>query len=159
MSRILLSAYECEPGKGSEPEVGWLWATELAAAGHEVWVITRETNREAISGELARRPRARLHFEYFDLPTWARRWKSGGRRIHFYYALWQWGAYRRARKLVAKVRFDCVQHVTFVGLRAPSFMGLLRLPFLLGPVSGGESVPARLREGMSDGAKWREAIR
>ena len=47
MSRILLSAYACEPGKGSEPEVGWMWATELAAAGHEVWVITRAANRLA----------------------------------------------------------------------------------------------------------------
>ena len=53
MSRILLSAYACEPGKGSEPEVGWLWATELADAGHEVWVITREANRHAIEMELA----------------------------------------------------------------------------------------------------------
>ena len=40
MSRILLSAYACEPGKGSEPAVGWMWATELAGLGHEVWVIT-----------------------------------------------------------------------------------------------------------------------
>jgi hypothetical protein len=28
--RILLSVYACEPGKGSEPGVGWRWAVEMA---------------------------------------------------------------------------------------------------------------------------------
>jgi glycosyltransferase involved in cell wall biosynthesis len=159
MSHILLSAYACEPGKGSEPEVGWLWATELADAGHDVWVITRETNRAAIELEPACRPRPRLHFTYYDLPRWARRWKRDARGVHLYYALWQWGAYRLARRLTREIRFDCVHHVTFVGLRAPSFMGLLGLPFFLGPVSGGETVPRRLRVGMTAAAQWKERIR
>ena len=159
MSRILLSAYACEPRKGSEPEVGWLWATELADAGHDVWVITRETNRRSIEMELARRQRPRLRFAYYDLPPWARGWKRGARGIHLYYALWQWGAYCTARRLTRMTAFDCVHHVTFVGLRAPSFMGRLGLPFFLGPVSGGESVPQALRMGMTHGAQWRELVR
>ena len=156
MSRILLSAYACEPGKGSEPEVGWLWATELADAGHEVWVITRQANRHAIEMNLGDQPRPRLHFVFYDLPAWARRWKRGARGVHLYYALWQWGAYRVAKRLTREINFDCVHHVTFVGMRAPSFMGLLGLPFFLGPVSGGESVPERCVTGMTRGAKWRE---
>jgi glycosyltransferase involved in cell wall biosynthesis len=159
MSRILLSAYACEPGKGSEPEVGWLWATELAAAGHEVWAITREANRPAIESEMARRRRPRLDFAYYDLPHWARRWKRGERGVHVYYALWQWGAYLTAKRLTSQSNFDCVHHVTFVGLRAPSFMGLLGLPLFLGPVSGGETVPKLLRAGMTRKAKWREWVR
>ncbi|HEY4899804.1 MAG TPA: glycosyltransferase family 4 protein [Terriglobales bacterium] len=159
MSRILLSAYACEPGKGSEPEVGWLWATELAASGHEVWVITRETNRPAIEMELASRQRPKLHFTYYDLPPWARRWKRGARGVHLYYALWQWEAYRVARQLTREINFDCVHHVTFVGVRGPSFMGRLGLPFILGPVSGGECVPKALRAGMTRPAKWRESVR
>ena len=159
MSRILLSAYACEPGKGSEAEVGWMWATELEAAGHEVWVITREANRSAIEGEPKADSRVGLHFVYYDLPRPVRKWKRGGRGVHWYYALWQWGAYRLARRLTKTVRFDCVQHVTFVGLRAPSFMGRLGLPFVLGPVSGGECVPPLLRKGLSNNARLREAVR
>src|SRR5450755_1014907 len=159
MSRILLSAYACEPGKGSEPEVGWLWATELADAGHEVWVITRQANRPAIETQLASRQRPRLHFTYYDLPPWARKWKRGSRGVHLYYALWQWGAYRAARRLTRKTNFDCVHHVTFVSVRGPCFMGRLGLPFILGPVSGGESVPKALRAGMTRAAKLRESVR
>jgi glycosyltransferase involved in cell wall biosynthesis len=159
MARILLSAYACEPGKGSEPEVGWMWATELAAAGHEVWVITRAANREVIETSGVARRLSALHFVYYDLPAWLRRWKRGNRGVHWYYALWQWGAYRMARQLTKRLRFDCVQHVTFVGLRAPSFMGLLGVPFVLGPVSGGECVPRRLRSGMSRAAWLQEWTR
>jgi glycosyltransferase involved in cell wall biosynthesis len=159
MSRILLSAYACEPGKGSEPEVGWLWATELGDAGHEVWVITREANRDAIEMELRVSDRPRLHFIYYDLPKWARGWKRGARGVYLYYAMWQWGAYRVARHLTRTIAFDCVHHVTFVGVRAPSFMGLLGLRFILGPVSGGESVPRALRVGMTRAARWRELVR
>ena len=46
--KILLSAYACEPNKGSEPEVGWKWATTLSELGHEVYVITRSNNKETI---------------------------------------------------------------------------------------------------------------
>lgn len=159
MARILLSAYACEPGKGSEPAVGWMWATELSAAGYEVWVITRAANRAAIESELRQRQRPGLHFEYYDLPGWVLRWKRQAHGIYWYYALWQWGAYRMARQLMTTVSFDCVHHVTFVGMRGPSFMGRLGLPFYLGPVSGGERVPATFRAGMSRAARWREAIR
>ena len=45
---VLLSAYACEPGQGSEPEVGWQWALNLAKF-HEVTVITRANNREGLA--------------------------------------------------------------------------------------------------------------
>ena len=67
MARILLSAYACEPGRGSEPALGWGWATELARSGHQVWVLTRADNRPAIERDaLAADPN--LNFVYFDLP-------------------------------------------------------------------------------------------
>jgi glycosyltransferase involved in cell wall biosynthesis len=142
---VLLSAYACEPGKGSEPGVGWHWARELAGRGHRVSVITRANNREAIETELRQRPQPNLRFLYYDLPRWARWWKKGGRGIRLYYTLWQWGAYRRARRLAREIRLDCVHHITFGGFHLPTFMGRLNLPFVLGPVGGGERAPLALR--------------
>ena len=89
--RILLSAYACEPNKGSEPGIGWRWALGLAHAGHEVWVITRANNAGAIEHALAGRRNAGLQFIYYDLPGWARGWKRGARGVRTYYVLWEWG--------------------------------------------------------------------
>lgn len=141
--RVLLSAYACEPGLGSEAAVGWGWASHLAGV-HDVHVITRESNRKRIEHELTHRAIPNLHVHYFDLPPWLRRWKKGNRGVHLYYLLWQYGAYRRARKLARDFGFDVVHHVTFVSARFPSFMGRLGIPFVFGPVAGGEAAPAAL---------------
>lgn len=144
--RILLSAYACEPDKGSEPGVGWHWAIELAKIGHEVWVITRANNRPSIEKALQTDPIKNLHFRYYDLPAWARWWKKGTRGVHLYYLLWQWGAFRLARSFTGQVSFDYVHHITFGVFREPSFMAFLGKPFIFGPVGGGERAPYALRK-------------
>jgi len=143
--RVLLSAYACEHGKGSEPGVGWHWATELARLGHEVEVITRANNRASIEKAMADAPITGLYFHYYDLPSWMKWWKRGNRGIQLYYFLWQYGAYRLAKRLTHKMRFTLVHHLTFGGFRQPSFMGRLGLPFVIGPIGGGEVTPVLLR--------------
>ena len=54
--KILLSADHCQPNIGSEWRRGWMWATTLAASGHEVWVITRQGYRRAIEDAMAAHP-------------------------------------------------------------------------------------------------------
>ncbi len=144
---ILLSAYACEPGKGSEPGIGWQWAMNLAALGHRIWIITRANNREAIESAMAVSGLRNVTFLYYDLPAWMRKWKKGGRGVHLYYLLWQWGAYRVARRLLTRVPIDVVHHITFGVYRHPSFMAFLGVPFVFGPVGGGERAPWALRKG------------
>jgi hypothetical protein len=143
--KILLSAYACEPGKGSEPGIGWHWALEIARLGHEVHILTRSNNVQAIQRGLAELDGLRLTVHGYDLPTWARWWKKGMRGVRLYYVLWQWGAYRHARRLHSTLRFDLVHHITFGVFRHPSFMGRLGIPFVFGPIGGGESTPPGLR--------------
>lgn len=143
---ILLSAYACEPGRGSEPGVGWRWAIELARLGHRVRVITRTNNREPIEAALTGCASGDLQFIYYDLPAWARCWKRGARGVHLYYLLWQFGAFRVAKRLTRQTRFDRVHHITFGVFRHPSFMAFLGVPFVFGPVGGGESAPRALRQ-------------
>jgi len=67
--KVLMSAYACEPNKGSEPGIGWNWVLETARLGHEVWVLTRANNRANIETELAKLPPIKnLKFLYYDLP-------------------------------------------------------------------------------------------
>src|SRR3954453_14891054 len=98
--KLLVSAYACEPGKGSEPAVGWNWVQALVRRGYEVHVITRSNNRAAIESDAGSRQRT-LTFHYYDLPGWARAWKRRAGGIYVYYLLWQMGAYRLARRLHA----------------------------------------------------------
>lgn len=150
---ILLSAYACEPNKGSEPGVGWHWAIELANMGHRVWVITRANNQSSIEEALSVEQRAvvreRLQFVYYDLPSWARQWKKripGG--VYAYYFSWQIGIYSVAKALIAQIDFDWVHHITFGGIRQPSFLAFLGVPFILGPLGGGERAPYSLRKSL-----------
>jgi len=158
--KILLSAYACEPNKGSEPGVGWNWAMELAKLDHEVWVLTRKNNQPAIEAEFQKRKQPdNLHFIYYDCQHWIKRFKRGRQGIHFYYLLWQWGAYKKAKKIHVAHHFDLVHHVTFVTVRQPSFMGNLGIPFIFGPVGGGEKAPWRLRFHYGFRGFWLDALR
>ena len=64
--RVLLSAFQCAPGLGSEPGTGWHWATTLPRLGHEVTVLTSSTQRELI---LSAGPQS-ADFRFVDDP-WA----------------------------------------------------------------------------------------
>jgi glycosyltransferase involved in cell wall biosynthesis len=141
---ILLSAFACAPAKGSELGVGWNTARELANH-HQVWVLTQGIHRPAIEAELARNPVPNLHFAYYDLPRWATWWHRGRLSKQPYYYLWQFGAYRVARRLHREVGIDVAHHVTFVVYWKPSLLALLPVPFIWGPVGGGESAPHPFR--------------
>lgn len=160
--KVLLSAYACEPGKGSEPGVGWNWALSLAKRGHEIWVLTLSSNVAAIEkafGGLSQVDREHLHFIYYDLPRWAAWWHKGERGVYLHYFLWQLGAYLAAKRWHAQERFALVHHVTFVSVRQPSFMGNLGIPFIFGPVGGGEHTPWHLRTGYNWRGWLKDALR
>ncbi|MDO9205530.1 glycosyltransferase family 4 protein [Methylotenera sp.] len=149
--KILLSAYACEPNKGSEPGVGWNWALALVRRGHQVWVITRKNNQASIELELARLGEpytSNLHFLYYDTPNWILRLKKMGLGVQLYYALWQRGILQVARDAHATHQFDVTQHLTFGVWRQPTQMYKLGIPCIFGPVGGGESSPWGLVRGM-----------
>ncbi len=147
--KVLLSAYACEPNLGSEPGIGWGWTCELARLGYDVWVLTCASHHQkGIEAELSKTPpMPNVHFVFYDIPKVWRWWHTGGRGIRTHNFLWQWGAYRVAKRLHREMPFDLVHHITWGGLRQPSFMGNLGIPFVFGPVGGGEKAPWRLRIG------------
>jgi glycosyltransferase involved in cell wall biosynthesis len=143
--KVLISAYACEPNKGSEPGVGWNWARQISKF-HEVLVITRSNNRGVIEKELSNLPNKNLSFCYVDLPRWLTFWKRGQKGIYCYYYLWQIRAYQVAKKLHAEHRFDLVHHITFVIDWMPSFMHLLHIPFIWGPIGSNTPLPREYRK-------------
>ena len=138
--------------------MGWNWVRQISRF-HEVWVITRANNREPIESALVKEALPNVHWVYFDLPRWARFWKKGNWGVHPYYYLWQVGAYFVGRRLHREIGFDLVHHVTFVNYWMPSFLALLPLPFIWGPVGGGESAPRTFWQSFSLRGKVFEILR
>jgi glycosyltransferase involved in cell wall biosynthesis len=156
--KILMSAFVCRPGLGSEGGVGWNTARE-AARNHEVWLVTCASSRPWIEPELARNPVLTMHPIYWDLPGWARRLieREAGSPLHYH--LWQIGAYGVFRQLHREIGFDVTHHVTYCKYWAPSLLAFLPVPFLWGPVGGGESWPRTFRSDLSLRGKAYEAVR
>ena len=140
--RVLLSAFACDPVSGSDEEVGWQWAKELAVRGVDVTVITRKSHQLDIEHHVAATGQCKnAKFVYVDIDWLHALLHRVNPRNHIYYYFWQWVAYRAAARLHAITPFDLIHHVTWVSFRQPSFMGLLGSPMLFGPVAGGDEIP------------------
>ena len=157
--KVLLSAYSCLPGSGSEPGVGWNWAQCIAANGHDVVVLTRTVNRQQIEAFAESHSIQPVRFVFHDIaPLWQRIYKLPFGNYGYYF-LWQYTAAELALKLHRSEKFDRVQHVTWASFRVPSFMGRLNIPFIFGPVGGGEDTPKNLRQGLGWSGRLWDSVR
>lgn len=168
-SKVLISAYACNPAghprlHPGEDLVGWNLVEQLGKHA-DLWVITHDYNR----AEIQRAPRStshrRVRFVYVKLPPFLRLLYrvSFGERIYYY--LWQILAWRTAVRLHRRERFDLAHHLTFGNYWMPSFIGaFLPVPFIWGPIGGGQKVPQvffkeysfkeKILEWSRDGAQW-----
>ncbi len=144
MKKVLLSAFACDPFKGSEPACGWNWAVGLAQKKYEVHCLTRGTNRPAIE----RHPgSSNVYFHYVSLPFgFEGLYKLSQAGMYFYYFLWQWLAYRVAIKLHKRLNFDLAHHVSWGNFFCGSFLYKLPIPLLFGPAGSGQRAPAVFKD-------------
>jgi len=153
-----MSAYACRPNLGSEPAIGWNLSKQLAE-DWEIWIITRQNNQPEITKYLEHNQQVKLHVVYCDLPRWFQYFNRNQRLVHFHYYIWQIIAYLVGRRLHKKLNFSLVHHVTYVRYWSPSFLALLPIPFIWGPVGGGEATPASLLKDLTLGELIQELIR
>ncbi|MGB8065440.1 MAG: glycosyltransferase [Candidatus Sulfotelmatobacter sp.] len=137
--RILLSAYACRPHAGSEPGVGWNWATHLAKRGMEVHVLVAKRNQEPVEAGLQGNSLPNLHFTFVAVP-----FGQAKKNEAVHYALWQIAALKAARELTKKFRFEITHHVTYASIHVPSQLWRLGIPLIFGPVGGGQTTPSSL---------------
>ncbi len=137
--KVLLSAFACDPSKGSEPGHGWNWAAGLAAKGFDVHCFTREEGRPAIEKQSLP---PNLHFYYVTLPGRLEKlYSSSTAGMYLYYLLWQWQVYRQAKKLQRTIQFSVAHHVTWGSTQMGSFLYKTGIPFIFGPGGGGQKAP------------------
>jgi glycosyltransferase involved in cell wall biosynthesis len=163
--RVLIGAFACRPGSGSEPGVGWAVATGAARAGHDVVVITQPRHRASIEAALASEPELALHLEftYSGFPAsvmdaWQRSARLRG--LQLYYLVWQVALCLTARRLHRVTPFDVAHHVTLSNDWIPSGLSFIPgLPLVWGPLGGGERVPASCRRYLGFWGRVSEALR
>ena len=138
MSKLYIVAYGCEPGLGSEAEVGWQTALGLKACGVDnITVVTRKSNAKAIS---AAPEAAQLDFVYLEHPFV--KFKPHGGFSYLYYFFWQLTVWRYLRKNVQPD--DIVHLLTFGNILLPTFVDWLPCKLVLGPMGGGAVADSRL---------------
>ncbi|OUJ76079.1 glycosyltransferase family 4 protein [Hymenobacter crusticola] len=148
--KILTSAYACDPTRGGEEGFGFSWAWQTAQQGHTVWCLTRPVGRPNIEAYLADQVHdsaaSRLKFEYIAVPRWVdflARWQFG---IYLHYLVWQYLAWRTAKRLDERAPFDLVHHATYGSLQMGSWLWRLGKPMIFGPVGGGQQAPKAFRD-------------
>ena len=138
---ILVSAYACDPDRGSEAGAGWRWARAAAQGGNRVWILTRAKHRPAIDAAAAAEGIDGIEVVPLELGRTALRLKRLPGGTYGYYLVWQARARRVALEACARHGIDVVHHLTFAADWLPA--GVLAVPGVAsvwGPVGGSAEV-------------------
>jgi glycosyltransferase involved in cell wall biosynthesis len=131
--------------------MGWAIASGAVEAGHDVVLVTQPRNRTAVEGARRDDPMLadHLHPVYVGLPgplmdAWSRYGRLRG--LQFASMAWQLSLWRVVRRLHRQEPFDVAHHVTLSTDWVPTGLAwVCGLPFVWGPIGGGERVPRDCR--------------
>ncbi len=147
MKKILISAYACIPDLGSEEGNGWFYSSLISQQGYQVWCLTRDVGKTQIEKKLQQSSYPHLTFSYVVVPRWVdKAYYFGLVGMYFHYLYWQWAALQVALKLTKEHHFDLAHHVSYTSLQLGSFLYKLKIPFIYGPVGGGQEAPETMRQ-------------
>ncbi|HKX29265.1 MAG TPA: glycosyltransferase [Blastocatellia bacterium] len=117
-------------------------------------MLTHPQHREEIEAYLAEHPNPNLKFGWVTLPSiidpWVPGKKDHGLAIHLHYLVWQYLVYGEALRLHQTYGFDVVHHVSWGTISAPPQLWRLPIPFVWGPVGGGQTFPRDFRDYFKD---------
>ncbi len=163
--KVLASAYACHPAPRpehypGEAVLGWALVREMARFA-DVHVMTHTMNREGLEGFATAHDLGAIQFHFVELPRGlhrALRNRHYGSR--FSYFLWQKKAGRIAARLHGDEGFDLFHQITFSNDWMPSFAGpALPIPFVWGPIGGGQRVPKEMMSVLGARERFRERSR
>lgn len=153
MIKILINAYACSPGMGSEPGMAWNWVSNLARFC-ELYIITEGEFREKIEAVVPTLEQGEnMHFYYNPVSEEIRKmcWNQGDWRFYKYYREWQWKTYLMAKDICSKEQIDILHQLNMIGFREPGYLWKLSrengVPFVWGPVDAKDKFPVAYLDG------------
>lgn len=151
--KILINAYACSPGMGSEPGMAWNWVSNLAKFC-ELHIITEGEFREKIETVVPTLEQGgNMHFYYNPVSEKIRKmcWNQGDWRFYKYYREWQWKTYLLAKDICQKEHIDILHQLNMIGFREPGYLWQLSeengVPFVWGPVDAKDKFPVAYLDG------------
>ena len=151
--KILINAYACSPGMGSEPGMAWNWVSNLAKSC-ELHIITEGESREKIETVVPTLEQGgNMHFYYNPVSEEIRKlcWNQGDWRFYKYYREWQWKTYLMAKDICQKEHIDILHQLNMIGSREPGYLWQLSkengVPFVWGPVDAKDKFPVAYLDG------------
>jgi len=144
--KVIVVAYDCSPCRGSEFVVGWNYSIALSEYC-EVIVITAAYNQKDIEKYLQKQEFKNIRFEYVKTTDVIIKYKLGLNELFCTletYYLWQKTAYKRVKEIVLAEKIQVIHHVTLGDFRIIGKMWKLGIPFVYGPVGGGQETPSCL---------------
>ena len=151
--KILINAYACSPGMGSEPGMAWNWVSNLAKSC-ELHIITEGEFREKIETVVPTLEQGgNMHFYYNPVSEEIRKmcWNQGDWRFYKYYREWQWKTYLMAKDICQKEHIDILHQLNMIGFREPGYLWKLSrengVPFVWGPVDAKDKFPVAYLDG------------
>lgn len=155
MLKILINAYACSPGMGSEPGMAWNWVSNLAKFC-ELYIITEGEFREKIEAVVPMLEQGKnMHFYYNPVSEEIRKmcWNQGDWRFYKYYREWQWKTYLMAKEICSSEHIDVLHQLNMIGFREPGYLWKLSkengVPFVWGPVDAKDKFPVSYLDGAS----------
>ena len=155
MLKVLINAYACSPGMGSEPGMAWNWVKNLAKFC-ELHIITEGEFREKIEAVVPTLEQGgNMHFYYNQVSDEIRKmcWNQGDWRFYKYYRQWQWKTYLMAKDICEKEKIDVLHQLNMIGFREPGYLWRLSkengVPFVWGPVDAKDKFPVAYLDGAS----------
>lgn len=154
---ILYIAYSCSPYHGSENKIGWNVPVECAKTNN-VFVITKEEQREYTENYLKNKPVENIRFYYVDIPEIYKKIFAGqmySGRLN----IWNRRAFHIAKAICEKEKIDVIHQITPIEFRSIGDYGKIpAVKFVCGPIGGGVHIPRALY-GYVKGHGMVEAIR
>lgn len=153
MLKILINAYACSPGMGSEPGMAWNWVSNLAKFC-ELYIITEGEFRDKIEEVVPTLEQGKnMHFYYNPVSEEIRKmcWNQGDWRFYKYYREWQWKTYLMAKEICSSEHIDVLHQLNMIGFREPGYLWKLSqengVPFVWGPVDAKDKFPVAYLDG------------
>lgn len=152
MKKIVLSAYECDPTRGSEYGRSWSWVKAYAQAGHEVWCFTSARGRPGIARALEKEALDNVQFIFVSTSNlFEEKYGQGAFWVYAHYWLWLRKVYRLARKIHKEVTLDAAHHFSWGSIQQGTTLWKLKIPLIMGPIGGGQFPPDGFEQYFLDG--------